>query len=651
MEKIKASCKKYLYYLYPAVLLLYPLRHIRVGAEWWDTGYNYGNFTYMEHMDPMWLLSTYLGNALGHLFTLLPGGDTMLGLNVYTGLMVSLLALGGYFFFTRKVGLPRTLTFWGEMLAISFCWCPTALLYNYLTYVLLGTGVILLYYALSGEVPRACRYFVGAGVCLGLNVLVRFPNLAETALILAVWAMAVIRRQKLGQTVKQTLQCLAGYLLGLGGGLAVIAVQYGPGTYVQGIARLLSMPSEASEYTVRSMVVQQMRNYLQNCIWLGYLALIVALGVLVYVSLPRKWKWIKYIGYAVCVCWGFYELIQHEGFSLKSGIKFGIFFLILGLAVYDYQKWKWIKHIGYVVCVFCGFYILMLQNMFNMKYSTKLSAFQWGAILLTATLAVGLITIFRKKSAEKEKLLCGMGILVILITPLGSNNHLYSSINNLFLVAPFTLWMLVRFLRWLPNRRGLISFLPVKVMLICILTMITVQGTLFGIGYVFSESDGGENLHTPIENNMVLKGMLTSPDRAEIISTLSVYVQQEGLTGREVILYGQIPAMSYYLQMPFAITAWPDLPSYNYSVMEEDLRLLAEEIDGGRKQKPVLLLEKRQGSYLAGGTKALEALGLSEENVAGIVEDQKLRLLAEWAENYGYELCFENDKFLLFAAP
>lgn len=663
MEKIKASCKKYLYYLYPVVLLLYPLRHIRVGAEWWDTGYNYGNFTYMEHMDPMWLLSTYLGNALGHLFTLLPGGGTMLGLNVYTGLIVSLLALGGYFFFTRKVGLPRTLTFWGEMLAISFCWCPTALLYNYLTYVLLGTGVILLYYALSGEAPRACRYFVGAGVCLGLNVLVRFPNLAETALILAVWAMAVIRRQKLGQTVKQTLQCLAGYLLGLLGGLAVIVLRYGAGTYVQSITRLLSMPSEASQYTVYSMVEQQLRNYLQNCIWLGYLALIVALGVLAYVSLPRKWKWIKYIGYAVCVFWGIYVLFQYEGLSLKSGVKSGILFLIIGLAVYDYQKWKWIKHIGYVACVFCGFYVLMLQNMFNLKYSTKLSAFQWGAILLTATLAVGLITIFRKKSAEKEKLLCGLGILVILITPLGSNNHLYSAVNNLFLVAPFTLWMLVRFLKWLPeyvNRPGRagkgggwlqFSLFPLKSMLVCILTMITVQGTLFGIGYVFSESDGGENLHTPIENNTVLKGMLTSPDRAEIISTLSVYVQQEGLTGREVILYGQIPALSYYLQMPFAITAWPDLPSYNYSVMEEDLRLLAEEIDGGRKQKPVLLLEKRPGSYLAGGTEALKALGLGEENVTGIAEDQKLRLLAEWAENYGYELCFENDKFLLFAAP
>lgn len=653
MEKISRTIKKNLCWIYPLVLLLYPLRHVRVGAEWWDTGYNYGNFTYMDHMDPMWLLSTYLGNALGHLFTLLPGGGTMLGLNIYTGLIVSLLALCGYFFFTRKVGIPRTLAFWGEMLAISFCWCPTALLYNYLTYLLMGAGVILLYQALSGDCAGTCRYFVGAGICLGLNVLVRFPNLAETALILAVWAMAVIRRQKLGQTVKQTLQCLAGYLLGVGGGVAVIALRYGLETYVQGIIRLLSMPSEASEYTVYSMVTQQLRNYLQNCIWLGYLVLIMALGVLVYASLPQKAKWIKYAGYMVCVLWGFYELIAREGISLKSGAKMSFFFLILGLAVYDFQKWKWIKHIGYVACVFCGFYYLMLQNMFNLKYSTKLSAFQWGAFLLTATLAVGLVTILRKKSAEKEKLLCGLGILVILITPLGSNNHLYSAINNLFLVAPFTLWMLVRFLRWLHNRpagKRPVSFFPVEAMMICMLFMITVQGTLFGIGYVFSESDGGENLHTPIAGNEVLKGMLTSPERAEAIRSLSAYVRQEGLEGREVILYGQIPSMSYYLQMPFAITSWPDLPSYNYGVMTADLERLGKEIAGGQRQKPVLLLEKRPGSYLAGGLEALEELGLNDHQIAEITENPKLQLLADWIGHYEYELCFENDKFLLFLA-
>ncbi len=657
MEKRKQQFIKYLYMLYPMILLLYPLRHIRVGAEWWDTGYNYANFTYMDRVDPMWLFSTYLGNALGHLFTLLPGGSAMLGLNLYTALTVSLLALGGYYFFTRRVGLPRTLTFWGELLAISFCWCPTALLYNYLTYVLLGAAAVLLYEALSGKHQKSCRFFVAAGVCLGINVFVRFSNLAQMALILAVWAMALIRRQKLGRTVKQTLQCLAGYLLGLGAGFGVIALQYGPLAYVQGIMRLLSMPSEASDYTIYSMVVQQLRNYLQNGIWLGYLALMAALGLLIYAPLPRRGKRVKYILYGACVIWGVADLLQGE-ITWKSGAKLAGLFLVLGLVVYDFRQWKRLKDIGYVACIFCGFYYLMLQNMFNLKYSTKLSAFQWGVCLLTATLAAGLVTIFRKKAGEQEKLLCGLGILVILITPLGSNNHLYASINNLFLVAPFTLWLLVRFLRWLPEtvswgekKRAGLNWFPVKAMLACILLMITLQGVLFGWFYVFSEGDGGENLHTEIAGNTVLKGILTSPERAEAISSVSAYVEQEGLAGQEVILYGQIPAMSYYLQMPFAITAWPDLRSYQYEVMAAQLEELAGEIDRGVRDKPVLLLEKRQGSYLVGGSEALEALGVSPQNIREIAGDRKLGLLADWMDTYAYELTFENAKFLLFRAP
>ena len=100
----------------------------------------------MDRMDPMWMFSTYLANALGHLFTFLPWGNTMIGLNVYTGLMVSILAVTSYWFFVKEVKIPKEIVFAGEFLAISFCWCPTALLYNYLTYVLLGAGTVLLYY-------------------------------------------------------------------------------------------------------------------------------------------------------------------------------------------------------------------------------------------------------------------------------------------------------------------------------------------------------------------------------------------------------------------------------------------------------------------------------------------------------------------------
>lgn len=591
--------------MFSLILLLYPLRHIRLGVEWEDTGYNYTHFAYMENMDPMWLFSTYLANAVGHFFTKLPLGDTMLGLNLYTGLTVSVLAFAGYWFFVKSIKLPPALVFAGEFLAISFCWCPTALLYNYLTYILLGAGVVLLYYALAKE-EKNNLFFVLSGICLGINVFVRFPNLTNMALIVAVWAMGIIRREKIAKILKQTGFCVLGYLIGLLGTFGFISLRYGADTYIQGVLRLLSMPSEASSYTIFSMVQAQVQNYQQNLIWLGYLCLFMVAGMVVYQLMPGN----KYV--------------------------------------------TWIKKTGYVVCVFLGFYYLRNQNMFNFTYVTKPSMFQWAVMLLTATLLIGIIAIFSKRFTEQEKLLCGINILVILITPLGSNNHLYLSINNLFFVAPYTLWMLYRLLKWMPQevpvKKWKISMYPVKAMILSILLMIAFQGTLFGWYHVFTEGDGEYNLHTPIENNVILDGMLTDEERAVYISEISAFVQERGLKGKEVILYGKIPAMSYYLEMPFVLSPWPDLSSYNYSVMESDLATLQSQVEVKERALPVILMNKPQGTYVMSGREGLEALEVAEKNVQEIEADKKLLLLIDMIEKYDYKIAFENDKFVLFMA-
>lgn len=135
------------------------------------------------------VFSTYLTSVVGNLLTKLPQADTLRGMNLYTGLFASSLALTGYFFCTRKLKMPKPVVFLGEMAALSLCWCPTASLYNYLTYVLFLFSVIFLY---LGLVRDKKGYLVCAGVLLGSNVLVRFSNLPEAAMIVAVWAYDII---------------------------------------------------------------------------------------------------------------------------------------------------------------------------------------------------------------------------------------------------------------------------------------------------------------------------------------------------------------------------------------------------------------------------------------------------------------------------
>ena len=596
----------YLAYLYPIILFLYPLRHIRVGMEWNDTGYNYANFIYMNRMDEMWMFSTYLGNLLGSCLSRLPYGNTMIGMNVYTGLLVSIMAVGGYYFFSKLIKIPKFLTFLGEFLAVSLCWCPTALLYNYLTYFLLGVGYVLLYHALVAEGSKRNICFVLSGIVLGINVFVRFSNLSHVAFIVAVWAMGIIQKKKALKVIQDTLWCILGYAIGFAIIFGWISLRYGAESYVNAIIRLLSMPSEASSYTITSMVFSQFQNYLQNLIWLAYLAGFVLISSFIYFCFPKKVKWLAKVGYI-------------------GGI--GLFF-----------------------------YYLRNQNMYNFKYSTTPSMFQWAVILLTMTMLVGIVVIVNKKFSLQDKLLCGLNMILIVVTPLGSNNHLYGSINNLFLVAPFTLWMCFRFLIWLPKQfavgknRHMISTYPAKTMWLCIFVMIMVQTTLFGWIFVFQEGNGGENLHVKIEGNDVLKGIYTTSERADIIETISSYVKENGLKGKEVILYGNLPSMSYYLEMPFAITAWPDLDSYNYEIMVKDFAYLEKEIEEGECELPVIILESNQANYLLEGKCALEKLDISKEQQDKIDEDMKLRLIQSWMQRYSYEDTFRNTKMVLFQA-
>lgn len=604
--KNREKANKILNIVMPVFLVVYSLRQITMGVGWTDTGYNYGNFVYMDKMDPMWLFSTYLGNFVGNLLTKLPLGNTMLGMNLYTGLFITTLTLAGYIFFVKEVKLPTFLVFISEFVAINLCWCPTALLYNYLSYALLGAGGLLLYFALQKE-KHNTLYFLLAGAVLGINVFVRFPNLSNMALIVVVWYMGIIRKEKLKNVLKQTGFCILGYLLGIGLILGMISIKYGAGEYINGILRLLSMPSEADDYSVLSMVIQQIRNYWQNIIWLGYLVGFIILGTFVYQILPTSWKWIK--------------------------------------------------NMGYVAAVFCGFYFLWAKQMFNLEYNTYLSMFQWAVMLLTATLVVGLVVVCGKCFTQQEKLLAVLNVVIILITPLGSNNHLYLAINNLFLVVPFTTWMIVRFLKWMPQmwklKKKNVSTYPLKAMLCCVLFMIIWQTTRFGLEFIFEESNGVNSiklLDTKIENNDILKGMVMDAERAEMIEEISAYTTGQGLKGKELILYGEIPAMSYILEMPFAISAWPDMRSYNYGIMEKDLLAIEEAAGKGARELPLILLDRKQGTYVVSGRSGLEEKAYDERTIMSLESDKKLKLLCNMVERQKYQLIFENQKFMLFQA-
>ena len=609
-------------FLFVAVLVLYPLRHIAWGLDLWDTGYGYANFEYMgtQHMDPMWLFSTYLTTAIGHFLSLLPGAKTLIGMNFYTGLSISLLAVLGYYFCTKVLKIPAWLTFLGEFTAVSFCWCPTGSFYNYVTYVFFLISVICLYLGLS---RGKGGWLFAAGVALGCNVLARFSNLPEAAMIVAVWAYGITRKKAAGRKLRKKLlldtgMCLAGYLTALLVLFGYIQICYGMDEYVRGIQRLFSMTEVATDYTAASMILGMFDWYLQNLYWELRMCVFLIAGMIA----------VGFLEFAVASV--------RDSYAGKDTIKKALRIL------------EWVVSAVLAVIMVSWLY---LQGFCATEY-TNYGAIIWpGVTFLTLTLLVTLWRIFTPSAPGEEKLLSGLIFLIVLITSLGSNNKLYPSMNNLFLALPYMYWQFYRFCKYAGSfrwKRMTISTIPAKCLFGGFFLLFFIQVGLFGRSFVFAEGTGVQELSAQVTNNETLKGVWMSEERAGWMQEISEYVNTGELAGKDVLLYGQIPALSYYLQMPAAFNPWPDLDSYQIAQMEEDMLKMQERMDADATYRPVVLLEKKYAIYLEEGEAALKAMQPTEKEWEYIVDNPKLTLIGKFMEDYGYEKTFENEKFVIY---
>lgn len=605
MEKVRDVVKKFKCpdWVYLILLTVYSMRHVHWGLDLLDTGYSYINFQYMdyEHMDSMWLFSTYLANGIGSVITKLPFGDKLLGLNFYTTLFVAALAIIGYFFCTRKLKMSKGITFLGEFIALSLCWCPSSVLYNYFSYLMVAICVICLYKGLTEE--KKTLLFV-AGICLGVNVLTRFSNLPQMALILAVWAYGVLQARESKEkgafksTINRTLWCLGGYLTGLIAMLSYIHIRYGIDEYIMGISRLFGMTETATDYSPINMVLSVIYSYYENIYWVL--------------------KMVYYVLIAM-VLWAVVDLLkQHVRFARDNKSVQKVFNIIAGTVT-----------IALVGVMIRNFYVGGLCVLDFYGYDSIRNP---SILFMMLTMVIAFIKLIRRDVSIEDKLVGIIIVLVLFISSIGSNNGIYSSLNNLFLAAPYTLWNSYIFICKVKDRvikKTFISVFPIKAMLIGFLMFYGFQTTMFGYTYFYTEAEGAKNVVATVDNIELLDGIKMSPEKAEEISLTYDHIVENGLQDRESIVVGHIPSAAYYLQLAPAFNSWPSLDSYHLDQMRLDIEELQEQIDAGEVKPPVIIAAKSYPDYEI---------------------DEKWTLLLAFMEENGYEREFEIGEFILYEA-
>lgn len=563
------SHKKLLTWICAIVLALLPFLHVNSGVEFTDTGYSLGNYEHFAEAEGTWALATFLSNVTGWLLTKLPFGGTMLGMQVYCNALLSFLLV--FSFVKLKEYFPARYVFIGEILAWALCWCPRVILYNYLTYLFLTLGSICLLKAVKSQKKK---YFFIAGVILGINLFVRFSNLTQAALIVVVIYDAVLRKKKVKSALQSVGLCIGGYLTAVLAVLGGIAVFYGGSEYFTMIQSLFAMKDTESTYSLASMIIEPLRAYWDQLKWLWVFPVAIAIGTLIY------------------------------KFCKKPVVKymFSTAFLagLLAIVLYYYK-------------------IAVFWRNYNDYHCFRF----WAVGFIVFGLGLAAYIIFSKKTRQIEKLLASMVIVIIAITPLGSNNALYPVYNNLFIVAPFVFAKGMKYI----GRNKAEWLWPAKLGLAVMCFFLMLQCLLFGWTFTFRDAGFTTGIDTTITQNRVLKGMRTTSERARQIEELSAYIYENDLCGREVLLYGEIPFAVYALKMPSALSSsWADLDTVlNREGMQAEMEALESE--------PVIIIAADRYEDLLNNPDT---------------DNEKALLISEYLQTHDYEETFRNDKFVVY---
>ena len=431
-------------YLFPVILFLYPFLTVNQGVDVSDSTYSFSNFLFFERMEGMWVVSTYVSNLVGWMLTKLPFGTTLLGMKLYATLLVSGTALLVYFAFQKW--MPAWIAFVGEMIAIGFCWIPTGILYNYLTYLLFTLGAILLY---QGLVEEKDSLLIAAGLCLGVNVFVRIPNLTEMALIVGLWYYLASKHYKLNYIIEKTVKCLIGYIIGVLIPLILVVFQFGFSGIMDMIVGLSSIGGSDNTYSIWSMIKSVIDAYGRTSKWVFLILLGIAMGMVMFFLLKGKLEGLKKLAY------------------------------LGGMAVLLRFLWG--------------------RGMFSFRYyEDYTSMYEWGMIGLYLIWFASIYMLASKKNTLEEKLWAVMVIVITVVTPLGSNNFTFQNLNNLFLTMPFGVYTCVKLFRRKAGN-GMISGItfPWKAMMLMLWTAIAVQTVGFHSQFVFRDGmDGPQRDYT-----------------------------------------------------------------------------------------------------------------------------------------------------------
>lgn len=579
----------------PIILFVVSFYDFNNGIDLTDAGFSLSNFFYFETIPGVSVIPTFWSNVVGFLFTRLPEGNTWRGCLFYCTFVIALSVAAAYFFVKKYIDFRIVLV--AEVFAIFYCWNPNSVLYDYLSFLLFEIAVMFL---LKGIEKEKKIFYVTAGIIIGINTFVRLPNAAEIAAIVLVWYAGWYKKQSLSMVLRKTGDCVLGYFGGLAISFGAIFLKYDWADFMEAINELILESVLNEDYGIAFMLFQTLKVVGRYKWYVVYFLCIIAVGTVLHTVFNKVFALRKNTVRTVM------------GVTLTAGAVFSYVIFSKKYGLYS-SEWTDFSSVLGVSCIFL----------------------LWGIL-------VCILNLFLSTDLE-TRLLALVFLGTFYVTPLGSNNHIYLVIMNMFMLIPLVVYHSLKLesevIGILKNVDSDALKWSYRAVMYGSLIIMMWQVMHFGLNYVFHD----ENVSITIEDANILHGMKTGQEKAEKLNELILFCEEQNLTGRETIFYCNGPGLAFMLQLKPALSStWMDWYTNTTIQFEKEIYSLNK-----AEKTPIVILSSDYSAYLEQDWEKLDNM---EIDVYALEIEEKWQVLLKFMRKNDYDKIYEQYGYVIYQA-
>lgn len=567
---------------YTLLLIIWQLLLSFQGLDLADTGFHLSAFRFILE-DPyavQYSMVFWLSDIFGYAWMqLLPSG----------GLFWC--RIGGLFFFTltflvyqhilrKETDAKRSFT--GLFIISLFILKGGFECLNYDILTMLGYALVVLFLYGGLKDRKVALLFVG-GMVLGVNTFFRLTNVSGLMFLLMIPFYLYLEKEKPGAYLRTLAVSTAGFLAGAGSILGLILLLGHWELYIDNLHFIFNVASDSeASHGIVPLVTAYAGGFINGLI----LVILFAAALWVYGKIP-----------------------PFSGKKRNLLARKAIPVILISAAA-------------------------LLMILFQDAFWSKIRYLLIGLVLLA-----GIQYTRDKRKPDSYRLLSLGGLILFLVTPLGSDSWLGKSVFGMWILVPLILTENHLGDLFRPLKPG-ISSQAEKMILLSLRGIIIVTALIFAWQNTYFDAGSRWLKRTPVQHEK-LRCIYTSEERAGAVNEL--ILEAFPLIKEEYLLsFIEIPMVNYLAdKKPFISTSWPKL-YYNVNTFENKL----EEALARRESLPAVVRQKQNTGIVAwpADTAAKEYLDYPDDLSRWPAHG---RVLNKFLDQQGYEVIWENNMFQL----